>query len=408
MNLLPFGGQGLRYSSRIKLRIACIVITLAEALLGAVPATADSACYREVALGRRMAAEVERHSKVISGPIADRVNSIGSALAQIATSHYVSAAYGSAENCSFRFRFKVIENRDVNAFSLPGGYIYVNTGLLELIESDDELAGVLAHEISHAAHHHALEILKAQRSIERYIALATFAGILGNARGSDIQHLLVGAQFIRLGRQSRETLAAEEDADKTAVEYVILAGYNPQGYIDFLRKLDRKQQDNPGVTLGILQTHPLPHKRITYLSQMLAERGIKVTTGLYPEPIRACAVPADSEPGSHHVFVADRLVITLRALSSGMSSKERAEQVANRINRALESGMLSVDFYVDNDTFSIATKEGVLLTVEPEDAPVEDDRRMLLSKAKSAIDYAIWAERVRRFNCVSDTLLARR
>ncbi|MDH7602035.1 MAG: M48 family metalloprotease [Armatimonadota bacterium] len=383
-------------------------VFLASAALTMHPAAADSVTQNEESLGRRLAAEVEKDAKIVSGPVADRVSRIGSTLAEAAVSCRTPAAYGSNEECGFRWKFKVIENSDVNAFSLPGGYIYVNTGLLKLVESDDELAGVLAHEIAHAAHHHLTTILRQQRRIEQCIALATFVGILGNARGADLQHLLVGAQFVRIGNQSRDTLAAEEDADKTAVEYMLLAGYNPQGYIDFLRKLDIKQQDNPRTPLGILQTHPLPHRRIAYLADVLAARGINAVTGLYPEPVRARAISNQLQTDVYSVVVADKVIATLSTLSSGTSSKERAEQAADRINRALDSGACSADVRVDEDSFSILIQNDVVLTIQPEDAPGEHERRMLLSRAKSSIDYAIWAEWVRRHNGTANAVVAKR
>jgi hypothetical protein len=372
-------------------------------------AMAENDLEAERSLGCRLAAEFERNVTFVTGPLADRVTRIGERLAQIATSHLVLASYGSSEPCNFRYKFNVVKDSDVNAFSLPGGYIYVDSGLLEMIDSDDELAGILAHEIAHAAHHHVMTILKDQKSVEKYIALATFASILGSARGADLQNVLVGAEFLKLGRQNQHTMAAEEDADCTAVEYMLIAGYNPQAFIDLLRKLEKKQDAGLKKPLGIFQTHPAPHKRIAYLAQMLASKGIRVETGLLPQPIRARVLPADGLPDVYQVVVGGKVVFVPAELQSGVAPKERAEEIAKRIDCALESGVSSVDVHVDLDASTLFLKGSVLLTIEPEDEQISGRRDFLLQRAKNAMIYAIWADLVNRCNSNhQDTVVAKR
>lgn len=385
-----------------------LVLLIILALQICSSAMADNELEAERSLGCRLAAELERNVTFVTGPLADRVARIGERLAQIATNHLVSASYGSSEPCNFRYKFKVVKDSDVNAFSLPGGYIYVNSGLLEMIDSDDELAGILAHEIAHAAHHHVMTILKDQKSVEKYIALATFASILGSARKADLQNVLVGAEFLKLGRQNQHTMAAEEDADCTAVEYMLIAGYNPQAFIDLLRKLEKKQDTGLKKPLGIFQTHPAPHKRIAYLAQMLASKGIRVETGLLPQPIRARVLPADGLPDVYQVVVGGKVVFVPAGLQSGVASKERAEEIAKRIDCALESGVSSVDVHVDLDASTLFLKGSVLLKIEPEDEEISGRGDFLLQRAKNAMIYAIWADWVNRCNKLQDTVVAKR
>ena len=106
----------------------------------------------EVKLGRMNAEENDRQVKLITdSKILERVNRIGGELARIANNYPIPATWGSSQLKPFKYTFKVVDDKDVNAYSLPGGFIYVHKGLIDAVRSDDELAGVLAHEIAHAA-----------------------------------------------------------------------------------------------------------------------------------------------------------------------------------------------------------------------------------------------------------------
>jgi len=161
--------------------------------------------------------------------------------------------------------------------------------------------------------------------------------------------------------------------------------------------------------LGIFQTHPAPHKRIAYLAQMLASKGIRVETGLLPQPIRARVLPVEGLPDVYQVVVGDKVVFVPAGLQSGTTSKERAEEIAKRIDCALESGVSAVDVRVDLDASTLFLKGSVLLTIEPEDEQISGRRDFLLQRAKNAMIYAIWADLVNRCNSNhQDTVVAKR
>src|SRR5919199_1156903 len=90
----------------------------------------------------------------------------------------VPATYGSEKIVPYNYQFFVVDDKDVNAFSLPGGYIYVNKGLLDYVQSDDELAGVLGHEVIHAAHHHVAKLEREQHRLGNQMAIGLLAAIL--------------------------------------------------------------------------------------------------------------------------------------------------------------------------------------------------------------------------------------
>ena len=365
----------------------------AVALTVILSAACESSLQKdEERLGREYAADVEKHAKLVQGEPAERVERVGKALAKVACELEVPARYGSSEVCKFDYRFKVVQDKDVNAFSLPGGYIYVNTGLLDLISSDDELAGVLAHEIAHAAHHHMTKLLRKQSSVDKYVALVALAGILGNMRGRDLNNLLMGAQMIKVGKLSGYTQEAEKDADRTAVAYMVKSNHNPEGLLSFMRKLEEKHQENPTLPLGIFQTHPAPYRRVAAISQAMQEEGIKVNLRHITDVACAKSVPADQGGDRYRVMVSKKVIFEPAALKCGTTSKERAEQMAKRINEALDAKITSRDIRQDGAGASLAAKGVEIVRVEPEDAANAEAARTLLDKARAALEYAVWAD----------------
>jgi Zn-dependent protease with chaperone function len=371
----------------------CLLLAVAVTLLTAGPIAA-SRQKDEENMGREYAADVEREAKLVTtGEAVERVKRIGQELAEIANSVEVPALYGSPEICKFRYQFKVVEDKDVNAFSLPGGIIYVNTGLIDLVESDDELAGVLAHEIAHAAHHHMSYLLKKSSSADRYVALVALAGILGNVRSRDLNNLLLGAQMMKIGKLSGYTQEAERDADRTAVAYLARSKYNPEGMLTFMKKLDAKREEGPGFSLGIYQTHPAPHRRVSAITKAMQEAGLNPDLRRIQGVAYAKCVPADEAAGHYQVKLGERVLFEPAPLRDGACSKDRAEAIAKRINEALDAGMKPADLFEDTARRAILAKGAELLRVEKEDAALSaKGEAALLKKARSALEYAIWAD----------------
>ncbi|HOK54837.1 MAG TPA: M48 family metalloprotease, partial [Armatimonadota bacterium] len=165
---------------RLRLLVAVIVL-LTAAVLPALSKDSD-----EVELGRKLAERFEEKAKLITDEaLLEQVNDIGQRLAEVARTLEVPAGYGSSDLAGFDYQFKVVDNEDINAFSLPGGIIYIYSGLIDFVETDDELAGVLAHEIAHASHHHVMALSKKQSKMDAVIALVALAGGLGKMDGRD-------------------------------------------------------------------------------------------------------------------------------------------------------------------------------------------------------------------------------
>jgi hypothetical protein len=342
----------------------------------------------EERLGRQYSKEIEKNAELVDDPaVVERIQRIGAELAKIANEHEVKASYGSSQIYKFDYQFKVIKDKEINAFSLPGGIIYVNTGLLDIIESDDELAGVLAHEIAHASHHHMTYLMKRQSKVDRYIALITLATVLGRLNQRDLNNVLMGAQMIRTGKMSSYTQIAERDADRTAVAYLARSKYNPEGMLNFMKKLDRKREENPTLPLGIYQTHPSPFRRIDSITEAMREEGFNVDLRKVYDVAFAKAEPPEGGSDRYRVVIGERTVFMPAPLPQGLTSKDRAEAIAARINQVLDSGICEKDICQNGTTISVRGQE--IIRAEPEDSP---DLASVLQNAKKALCYGVWAD----------------
>ncbi len=194
---------------------------------------------KEMAIGRQIAAQVEQEAKLVEDPvITEYVNRVG----QNVVLH---------SDAKVPFTIKVIDSDEVNAFALPGGYFYVNKGLILAADNEAELAGVMSHEIAHVAARHAMEN-QGKGTLINYGALAgiIFGGpivstVLQNGGG-----LLAGLAGLKFTR------GAEEEADKLGVQYLYASGYDPTAMATMFEKLASKNKKKPGSIAKLFSSHP--------------------------------------------------------------------------------------------------------------------------------------------------------
>jgi beta-barrel assembly-enhancing protease len=201
---------------------------------------------KEVRMGREAAAEVDRQAKFVDDPvITEYVNRVGQNIVLHSDS-------------KVPFTIKVIDSDEVNAFALPGGFFYVNKGLLLAADNEAELAGVMAHEIAHVAARHAVEN-QTKATLLEYAALGGSI-FLGGIPGMIYQNT---AGIGLLGIFMKFSRGAEEEADKLGVQYMYAAGYDPGAMATMFEKLEAKNKKKPGFIARAFATHPAPPDRRT-------------------------------------------------------------------------------------------------------------------------------------------------
>lgn len=203
---------------------------------------------KEVAMGDAIAKKLEEKFKVVEDKdMQERVEEIGQRLV------------GVCDRKELIYHFKILEEDEVNAVSLPGGWVYVNKGLIEKVKNDDELAGVIAHEIGHIAARHSVQKLQAGLTSTLLMILA--AGAKTNRdfmRGADL------ALASLMTAYSRED---EFEADRRAVKYTTAAGYDPNAVVSFLETLKKVEREKPLRPKSLFRTHPYIAERIGVVKQ---------------------------------------------------------------------------------------------------------------------------------------------
>lgn len=215
-------------------------------------AWADMSLEREISLGRETARKVEaQYGLWPDGEALERVNRIGHALAAV------------SERPDLPYTFKVLNTTNVNALAVPGGFIYTTRGLMSLV-TDDELAFVLGHEITHAAKKHTVKQIEKQNLTNA--GLLTLAVLLGKGEPSRGTLNTAGlASTVLTAKYSRDD---EKDADLTACQYMSAIGINPRASITFMEKLKKYGGGElPGIVNSLVGSHPNTDQRIAELQE---------------------------------------------------------------------------------------------------------------------------------------------
>ncbi|MDD5594726.1 MAG: Maf and M48 domain-containing protein [Candidatus Omnitrophica bacterium] len=207
---------------------------------------------KEVQMGTAIDKQVAEEYKMAEDPLMQkRVEDIGKKIAAVCDRKDIS------------YHFKVLEDEEVNAVSLPGGYVYIFKGLIEKVSSDDELAGVIGHEVGHIVARHSIKKLQAQQLYTVLMiatAASTQSGQVASAADLAFTQIMLG--------YSRED---ELLADQLGTRYAKLAGYNPQGMITFLTKLQDLNRRRPLQPINYFKTHPYVPDRVRIVKQELGQ-----------------------------------------------------------------------------------------------------------------------------------------
>ena len=218
---------------------------LAVSLASAAPAAAVNlfSVQQDVQVGRQAAAQAERQMPILrDAQVTSYVNAIVRRLA------------AQAPGPDFPYQAKVVNSAEINAFALPGGYVYVNRGLISAVRNEAELAGVLAHEMAHVAERHGTE--QATKAYGAQAGVGLLAQLLG---GRDrrlglpeqiIGSLGVNAAFMKFSRD------AEHEADRVGAQIMARAGYDPMAMATFFDLLQAQRRSNPNAVAKFFSSHP--------------------------------------------------------------------------------------------------------------------------------------------------------
>ena len=209
---------------------------------------------KEIGLGKQLAQEVERSSKMIDDPVVtEYVNRVGQNLVR-------------NSDAKVPFTIKVIDSDEVNAFALPGGFFYVNSGLILRAQEESELAGVMAHEISHVTARHGT----CQATKGGLMQLASIPAMIfipytmaGYALYQGL-NMAIPLTFLKFSRD------AEREADFLGIQYMYKAGYDPNSYVTFFERVQADEKRRPGTIPKVFSTHPPTPERIANTQKEIA------------------------------------------------------------------------------------------------------------------------------------------
>ncbi|HVP55600.1 MAG TPA: M48 family metalloprotease [Candidatus Eisenbacteria bacterium] len=200
---------------------------------------------REIALGYDLARQVEQSTKLVTDPeINQYINRIGQNLVRNSDSRVP-------------FTIKVIDSGEVNAFALPGGFFYVDAGLILAADSESELAAVMAHEIAHVAARHATKNMTKQQIWNMASIPLMFIGGPAAYAIAEVASIAVPLGFLKFSRD------AEREADMLGLQYDYAAGYDPQAFIQFFERLKAEEKQKHSKIAKMFSTHPMTADRIT-------------------------------------------------------------------------------------------------------------------------------------------------
>jgi Zn-dependent protease with chaperone function len=249
-----------------------------------------------------------------------------------------------------KYTVKLLDSDEINAMSIPGGYIYVHRGLAEDAQSEHELAAVLAHEIAHNCTYDAME--QASRSKKLFIGgvSAALVAIFAGASHDEISTVLAAGAYVRQGILSRYSIDMEQRADLNAIEYMVNTRYNPVGLLTFMERLGAATYASYRPDYGIFETHPQHTERCAYIIQAIYDAGLDinrraVTKWDLPTVETIAPEDGDADPAAAPARLSlwGEPIVTIERPGEYDGVDKRAQAACQTLAEALADGMARYD-----------------------------------------------------------------
>ncbi len=372
---------------------------LLTALLLAAPASGDAGAPTkppyspeyEKRVGAEAVAEVEKEYKLLDDPAT-----------KAKLSEMVAKLAAVSQRPDVVYDVRLLDTDQVNAFSLPGGTIYVTKGLLAEVQSDHELAGVLAHEIAHNCTWDALVQADRNKHLFRGSVAATIAAILLGGSSDVVSTVLMAGEYVRQGVLGGYSIDLERQADRNGASYLIACpDYDPAGIVTFMERLAAKERREPPRELGVFQTHPLATERVRLLIDFLIEQGVEINrrAAIKWLPPSAEEVEVDGQPAAVIKLWEEELFV-VRVPAPGYDTPlARAQAIVQRLTELLAAGLSNYEVQVapTSEGVSVIGRGQVILTVLPEDAQAaQTDAATLAARVRDALSRAFVRESLDR------------
>ncbi|MBC8064390.1 MAG: M48 family metalloprotease [Chlorobia bacterium] len=338
---------------------------------------------RDVELGKEYSKQVDKELKAsVDEAAIQRVQQIGSEMAAIANSFQPEVTWGDKRPAKFNYEFKLVQGKDVNAFSLPGGIIYVYEGLVKYTESDDELAGVLGHEISHAAFRHVWTLQRQSEKLSIGTLLAALAAIW--SKSPDATNILRATQLGAQAIASGWSQDAERSSDFGGLQFMMKSRYDSTGSVTFMERLARDERASSSIDWGIYRTHPPSKERVQNLLGYMAKYHLPVRRSAVASSFRTIVKPG--EDGMVEAWFNGKRLYTF----AGSDAIKRADSAAKKLDSFFDQVPQMIE--VTSGEGVVLFKHQTILQIAAEDAQAQKvSVQDLTEKATKAIKGSLFS-----------------
>lgn len=265
-----------------------------------------------------------------------------------------------------KYNVKVIDSKELNAFTLPNGNLYFYSGLLDTLYSDDEIAAVMAHEIGHNVCMHALRGASKSRKFS-LLNLAVLLAALGGG-GKDAGAAVMFSQYLSVGLLNQYSEEFESEADIVGVAELIKAGYNPSAMVTVMKRFAAQDQRHPAINPGIFQDHPEPTDRADAITAAIKAAGLQYN----PREVNG-VTGAEVITKTNTTAIEFRQKLLMEFPGIDDATKARANDTVNTLNNLLRNNLhlYEIQILPDGTNYTISARGINIVRVTPADAALQ-------------------------------------